>query len=385
MVRYHGWFDQGIGQKLPERLTPPFQLQLMTPMTLSSKTKSMADLARQLKRWSKELGFQQLGIADTELTTAEQRLNRWLANDMHGEMEYMARHGSKRSRPGELIPGTLRVISVRMDYLPQASEPWNVIGNPELGYVARYALGRDYHKLMRKRLQKLADRLQAAAIQCNYRVFVDSAPVLEKPLAQQAGLGWQGKHTNLVNRTSGGWFFLGEIYTSLALPVDTPESDHCGSCQACIDICPSHAIIAPYQLDARRCISYLTIEHKGPIPLELRPLIGNRIYGCDDCVLVCPWNRFARVSVESDFAPRHELDAPSLIALLEWSEQEFLERMQGSPIRRIGHARWQRNIAVALGNASPGPEAIAALKRVKENCDALVAEHVDWALMRLQA
>ena len=340
-------------------------------------------LARQIKAWSKELGFQQLGITDTGLDLYEARFVDWLDQGYHGEMDYMARHGTRRSRPADLVEGTLRVISVRMDYLPPGSASIeSVLEDPQLGFVSRYALGRDYHKLMRKRLQQLAGRIAEQTGDFGYRVFVDSAPVLEKPLAEKAGLGWIGKHTNLINRRVGSWFFLGEIYTDLPLPVDAASTEsHCGTCRACIDVCPTRAIVAPYQLDARRCISYLTIELQGAIPVEFRPLIGNRIYGCDDCQLVCPWNRFATPSREGDFLARHALDATGLVELFLWSEQAFLANTEGSAIRRLGYRRWLRNIAVALGNAPRSEDAIQALNAQRGH-DALVDEHIDWALER---
>jgi len=336
-----------------------------------------------IRHWGEELGFQQVGITDTDLSTAEGQLQQWLDAGYHGEMDYMARHGTKRSRPAELEPGTVSVISVRMDYLPQTgTDPWQVLDNGELGYVSRYALGRDYHKLMRKRLQQLAQRITAEIGEFGYRVFVDSAPVLEKPLAQKAGLGWVGKHSNILNRFAGSWFFLGELYTDLPLPADQSVSEHCGSCRACIDICPTAAIVEPYVVDARRCISYLTIEHKGSIPEALRPLLGNRIYGCDDCQLACPWNRFAQWSKEQDFLPRHGLESPHLVELFLWSEEQFLRHTEGSAIRRIGHEAWLRNIAVALGNAQGKPEIIAALRQRLSHPSPLVQEHVRWALAR---
>jgi epoxyqueuosine reductase len=338
-------------------------------------------LAQQVKAWSRELGFQQLGISDTLLDSHEVRLLEWLDKGFHGEMDYMARHGTKRSRPAELVDGTLRVISVRMDYFPAGSEPvQSVLDQPETGFISRYALGRDYHKLMRKRLQQLADKITAVAGDFGYRVFVDSAPVLEKPLAEKAGLGWIGKHTNLINRHAGSWFFLGEIYTDLPLPVDRPSAEsHCGTCSACIDICPTDAIVAPYRLDARRCISYLTIELHGAIPVEFRSAMGNRIYGCDDCQLVCPWNRFSQPSREQDFLARHSLDAPDLVDLFLWDEQTFLKNTEGSAIRRIGYRRWLRNIAVALGNAPRSDVTIKALLS-RRGLDAMVDEHIEWAL-----
>jgi len=341
-------------------------------------------LARKLKTWGRELGFQAVGITDTDLSRVEPEFLAWLAAGFHGDMDYMARHGSKRTRPAELVPGTIRVISARMDYLPQPAEAlWANLETPHRAYITRYALGRDYHKLIRKRLQQLARRIETAVGPFGYRVFCDSAPVLEKPLAQKAGLGWQGKHTNLIAFKEGSWFFLGEIYTDLPLPTDPPqEKSHCGSCRACLDICPTGAIVAPYRLDARRCIAYLTIELHGPIPEKLRPLIGNRIYGCDDCQLVCPWNRKARLTREADFLPRHGLDRATLIELFAWDEATFLARTAGSAIRRLGHERWLRNLAVALGNASTIPEVISALEARRDHPSPLVREHVAWALAR---
>ncbi len=344
------------------------------------------DLAQRIKDWSKSLGFQQLGITDTLMDTHEARLMDWLNDGFHGEMDYMEKHGTKRSRPAELVEGTLRVISVRMDYFPpDAASIETVLNDPTRGFISRYALGRDYHKLMRKRLQQLADKITAVTGDYGYRVFVDSAPVLEKPLAEKAGLGWIGKHTNLINRHAGSWFFLGEIYTDLPLPVDTPSTEsHCGTCSACIDICPTNAIVEPYRLDARRCISYLTIELHGPIPVEFRSLIGNRVYGCDDCQLVCPWNRFSQPSQENDFITRHQLDAPELIELFLWNEQTFLKKTEGSAIRRIGHRRWLRNVAVALGNA-PRSNAVVRALNSRRGLDAMVDEHIEWALQQQKA
>ena len=340
-------------------------------------------LANRIKAWGQALGFQQVGIADTELTLAERRFQDWLARGFHGSMDYMARHGTKRSRPQALVPGTRRVISVRMDYLPEPQDRViRVLDDRASAFVSRYALGRDYHRLMRKRLQRLAQQIAAEVGAYGYRVFVDSAPVLEKALAQKAGLGWIGKHTNLLNRQVGSWFFLGEIYTDLLLTTDDPAEAHCGTCKRCIDICPTRAIVAPYELDARRCISYLTIELKGSMPVELRPLMGNRIYGCDDCQLVCPWNRFAQLTREADFLPRRGLDRATLLALFAWDEARFLRRTEGSAIRRIGHARWLRNIAVALGNAPSSPDVRAALAARAEDPRELVREHVIWALRR---
>jgi epoxyqueuosine reductase len=342
-------------------------------------------LAAAIRRWGAELGFQQIGIAGTDLAHDEVQLLNWLAAGYHGEMHYMQRHGVRRSRPAELVPGTLRVISARLDYLTDADGMTAALADPERAYVSRYALGRDYHKLMRNRLQKLADRIEAEIGPFGYRAFADSAPVLEKPLARNAGLGWIGKHTNLINARAGSWFFLGELYTDLPLPLDVPGSDHCGTCTRCIAACPTGAIVAPYRLDARRCISYLTIELDGPIPLELRPLVGNRVYGCDDCQLVCPWNKFAQPSAELEFRARHSLDSASLIELFQWSEKEFLNRTEGSAIRRIGWERWLRNIAVALGNARRSDAAIAALLARATHASALVREHVTWALERQRA
>jgi epoxyqueuosine reductase len=342
----------------------------------------LARLAASIKSWGHDLGFQKVGVSAIDLAEDERRLLDWLEAGWHGEMGYMQRHGTRRSRPAVLVPGTLRVISARMDYMTAAAVPEAVLTNPALGYVSRYALGRDYHKVLRSRLAQLADRLAAAAGSAGYRAFTDSAPVLEKALARNAGLGWIGKHTNLLDRHDGSWFFLGEVFTDLPLPVDEPVSSHCGSCIACIDVCPTQAIVAPYQLDARRCISYLTIELDGAIPEPLRGPIGNRIYGCDDCQLVCPWNRYARVTAEPDFRVRHGLDAPSLIALFAWSEAEFLERTAGSAIRRIGYQRWLRNIAVALGNGPVSVPATAALESRRDDPSAVVREHVGWALER---
>ena len=340
-------------------------------------------LARAIKSWGRTLGFQQVGITRTELGRDEAHLERWLALGRHGDMGWMARHGRRRSRPAALVPGTVTVISVRMDYLPPAvADAWSVMADPTLGFVSRYALGRDYHKVLRRRLQRLADRIEETVGPFGYRAFVDSAPVLEKALARNAGLGWIGKHTNLINRRAGSWFFLGELYTDLPLPPDPPASEHCGTCRACLDACPTDAIVAPFELDARRCISYLTIELEGSIPPPLRPLMGNRVYGCDDCQLVCPWNKFAALSVEPDFAARHGLDAPGLIELFAWDEETFLARTAGSAIRRIGHVRWLRNIAVALGNAPRSDAVRAALAARRDHPSGTVREHVTWALAR---
>jgi epoxyqueuosine reductase len=332
---------------------------------------------------ARELGFSQLGVASVDIPDDEQHLLRWLEAGFHGEMDYMRRHGVLRSRPADLVPGTIRVVSVRMDYWPQAARDADeILEDGSLAYVSRYALGRDYHKIMRRALANLAEGLAGNIGPFGYRVCVDSAPVLEKALARNAGLGWIGKHTNLIARDAGSWFFLGEILTDLPLPVDTPASAHCGTCQACIPACPTAAIVAPYRLDARRCISYLTIEHHSAIPIELRPALGNRIYGCDDCQLVCPWNKFARSAAHPDFKVRHGLDAPRLAALFGWTEAEFELRMRGSAIYRIGYERWSRNIAVALGNAPTSPEVVGALHVRREDSSALVREHVEWALGR---
>ncbi|AYH42429.1 tRNA epoxyqueuosine(34) reductase QueG [Azoarcus sp. DN11] len=334
-----------------------------------------------MKVWAGELGFADLAVSGVDLSSAEAGLEAWLASGFHGEMDYMARHGMMRARPAELVPGTLRVVSVRMNYWPQAADAQAALADGARAYVSRYALGRDYHRLVRNRLQKLAERI-AAEVPHGYRVFTDSAPVLEVELASRSGLGWRGKHTLLLNRRAGSYYFLGEIFTDLPLPVDAPEAPHCGSCRACLDACPTGAIVAPYQVDARRCISYLTIELKGAIPEELRPLIGNRIYGCDDCQLACPWNRFAQLGAEPDFAPRHRLDEASLVELFAWSESEFQARMAGSAIYRIGYERWLRNLAVALGNAPGTAEVIAALQARAGDPSDLVREHVGWALAR---
>ena len=356
----------------------------MTPRSQDKPRAELSgeELAARIRAWAAELGFQQVGIADCELGEAELRLQEWLARGWQGDMDYLALHGKRRTRPAELVPGTLRVMSVRMNYFPpQAADSWDVLADGSRAYVARYALGRDYHKVLRTRLQQLRDRIAAVA-PLRYRVFTDSAPVMEVELAVKSGLGWRGKHTLALNREAGSWFFLGEIYTDLALPVDASQTEHCGTCARCIDICPTQAIVAPYQLDARRCISYLTIEHQGDIPEELRPLMGNRIYGCDDCQLVCPWNRFAQKAEVPDFAVRHGLDASGLIELFAWSKQEFETRMEGSAIRRIGFERWLRNLAVGLGNAPSSTEVTAALRARLDHPSALVREHVQWALSR---
>ncbi|WP_449284270.1 tRNA epoxyqueuosine(34) reductase QueG [Luteimonas notoginsengisoli] len=340
-------------------------------------------LAARIRLLAREAGFQRCGIAGIELGEDEQHLRDWLANGLYGSMEWMARHGEKRSRPAELIPGTLRVISVGLDYGRNDDDSaWDTIADGERAYVARYALGRDYHKLMRGRLQKLSERIGEEVGAFGHRVFVDSAPVLERALARNAGLGFIGKHTCLIDKHGGSWFFLGEIYVDLPLPVDPPATFHCGSCTRCIDVCPTGAIVAPHRLDARRCISYLTIEHEGSIDEALRPLIGNRIFGCDDCQLVCPWNKFAKTTDEPDFRARNDLDRATLAELFAWTEAEFLQRTEGSAIRRSGHARWLRNIAVALGNAPTTPDVVAALQSRRDEADPVVREHVAWALAR---
>lgn len=345
--------------------------------------KQVGQLVSDIRRWGRALGFQQVGFCDIELKQAESRLNAWLQEQFHGQMDYMQRHGNKRSHPDELIPGTISVISARMDYFPGTQQQAkDLLDHAEKAYVSRYALGRDYHKVMRKRLATLAQKIQDAIGPFGRRVFVDSAPVLEKPIAQKAGLGWIGKHTNLIHRDAGSWFFLGELYTDLPLPADAAASAHCGSCQACIDVCPTKAIIAPYQLDARRCISYLTIELKGSIPLQFRKAIGNRIYGCDDCQLFCPWNKFAKPTAEGDFAPRHSLDDSDLTHLFAWSEDEWQQKTAGSAIRRIGYHQWLRNIAIALGNAASTAAVIAALQTRSDSDSAMVREHVNWALQQ---
>jgi epoxyqueuosine reductase len=353
--------------------------------TAPESPEDFAELAQRIKQWGRDLGFQYVGIADTDLSEAENHLLNWLRQERHGEMAYMAAHGVRRSRPDTLIAGTARVISVRLNYFPPSADADDVLADPSLGYVSRYALGRDYHKVVRGRLQKLADRIETEIGRpFGYRVFSDSAPVLEKALAEKAGLGWIGKHTNLITRDAGSWFFLGEIYTDLPLPTDVEADDHCGTCRSCIDICPTQAIVAPYQLDARRCIAYLTIELKGSIPEDMRPLIGNRVYGCDDCQLVCPWNRFAQATNEPDFSPRHGLDTPTLVELFAWSEAEFLRRTEGSAIRRIGYEQWLRNVAVGLGNAPTSDAIVEALNLRRDHPSELVREHVRWALDRHQ-
>jgi len=355
--------------------------ELELPQPPTSTTRDMTALKADIVRWGTELGFQQVGISDVDLSDAERRLGEWLADDRHGVMGYMHKHGEKRSRPEQLVPGTVRVISARMDYMPKDQEhAAELLDHDSKAYISRYALGRDYHKVLRRRLQALATRIQKNIGAFGYRVFVDSAPVLEKPIAEKAGIGWIGKHTNIINQKAGSWFFLGELYTDLPLPVDESASEHCGTCRACIDVCPTDAITAPFKLDARRCISYLTIELRESIPTEFREAIGNRIYGCDDCQLYCPWNKFAQATGEDDFAPRHGLDEAEPSELFSWSEAEWLERTAGSAIRRIGYECWLRNIAVALGNAVSTPDIIAALESRLGSESELVVEHIEWAL-----
>ena len=355
-----------------------------------------ADVARfdaawvgRLREWASALGFSALGVADVDLSDAEPGLQAWLDAGFHGEMDYMARHGMRRARPPELVPGTVSAVMVSVDYAPQdpdwVARAWQTLEAAERAYVSRYALGRDYHKVLRSRLQRLAERIAAEIGPFGHRVFCDSAPVMEVELARRAGLGWRGKHTLLLHRERGSVFFLGSLYTDLRLPADAPVSAHCGSCERCLVACPTGAIVAPYRVDARRCISYLTIELKGPIPVELRAPMGNRVYGCDDCQLACPWNRWARPAALEDFAVRHRLDAAELVELFGWSAEEFAQRMAGSPILRIGHERWLRNLAVALGNAGGGSEVVAALRARADDPSPLVREHVAWALERALA
>ncbi|MDR5904239.1 tRNA epoxyqueuosine(34) reductase QueG [Franzmannia qiaohouensis] len=353
----------------------------MSETSIALTASELHALAAEIKTWGRELGFQQVGITDTDLEHHERYLERWLAEGHHGEMGFMAKHGTKRTRPAELVPGTLRVISVRMDYLPPEVETTKTLGQPQVAYVSRYALGRDYHKLIRKRLAQLAQQIEQCVGAFGYRAFVDSAPVMERALAQKAGLGWFGKNSMLLNPQAGSLFFLGELYTDLPLPVDEPfTSEHCGKCDACQVACPTGAIVDDKVVDSRRCISYLTIELHGAIPEQYRRAMGNRVYGCDDCQLVCPFTRFTRLSPEADFAPRHDLDRASLVRLFGWSEEEFLSRTEGSAIHRIGYPRWLRNLAVGLGNAPPSETVRAALRARLAYPSDLVREHVRWAL-----
>jgi len=379
-VELYQGFPNTAGQ-LPYFFTIRQNIQITSEMP-AYNTKQLSELTLSIQQFAAELGFQQVGISNIDLKVHEQHLNNWLAAGLHGEMDYMSRHGSMRSHPEELVDGTVRVISVRMDYLPpELTPPQDVLKDRNKAYISRYALGRDYHKLIRKRLQQLAKKIEQSIGEFGYRVFTDSAPVLEKALAEKANLGWMGKHTNLINKKAGSWFFLGEIYTDLPLPVteDTTEN-HCGNCTACIDICPTRAIIAPFRVDAQRCISYLTIELHGSIPVEFRADMGNRIYGCDDCQLVCPWNRFAKNTKEQDFFSRHQLDSADLIDLFNWDEATFLKNTEGSAIRRIGYQRWLRNIAVALGNAPYSEETLDCLRKKKPHVSEMVTEHIDWAM-----
>ena len=350
---------------------------------MSLSPEQLTALSLQIKHWALDLGFQQVGITDTDLSHTEEQYQQWIDAGYAGEMEYMWSHGTKRLRPAELVPGTLRVISVRMDYLPADTQLTEQLRNPAAAYISRYALGRDYHKVLRKRLQQLASKISEAIGPFGYRAFVDSAPVMERQLAEKAGLGWTGKNTLILNRQAGSFFFLGELLVDLPLPIDAPnEKNHCGKCSSCLDQCPTNAFVAPGVLDARRCISYLTIELKGSIPEELRPLLGNRVYGCDDCQLVCPWNRFAKVSTEPDFTPRHQLATADLVTLFLWDEATFLRKTEGSPIRRIGFERWLRNLAVGLGNAPSTIPVLEALKQRLHYPSELVQEHVNWALQQ---
>ncbi|ASK18154.1 MULTISPECIES: tRNA epoxyqueuosine(34) reductase QueG [unclassified Halomonas] len=349
--------------------------------TFSLSDDDLTRLAALIKTWGRELGFQQVGITDTQLAAHEKHLDAWLEKGHHGDMSFMAKHGTKRTRPEELEPGTQRVISVRMDYLPAEVESTKVLGQPSRAYVSRYALGRDYHKLMRKRLAQLAKKIEQQVGSFGYRAFVDSAPVMERALAQKAGLGWFGKNAMLLNPKAGSLFFLGELYTDLPLPIDAPfTQEHCGSCSACRTACPTGAIVDDKVVDSRKCISYLTIELRGAIPTEFRRAMGNRIYGCDDCQLVCPFTRFTRVTQEDDFAPRHDLDRAGLLSLFAWGEDEFLDKTAGSPIRRIGYERWLRNLAIGLGNAPWSRAVEAALWARRAYPSSLVREHVAWAL-----
>jgi len=338
------------------------------------------ELSEKIKLWGQELGFEQVGICDIDLSEHEQALTNWLANNYHGNMDYMERHGLMRARANELVEGSVRVISARMNYLPTDAGFAKTLKNKDKAYISRYALGRDYHKLMRKRLKQLGEKIKTYCQQFQYRPFVDSAPILERPLAEKAGLGWVGKHSLLINKQGGSWFFLGELLVDIPLPCDSKPEHHCGHCVSCIKICPTQAIVEPYVVDGRRCISYLTIELREAIPLEFRPLIGNRIYGCDDCQLICPWNKYAKLAVEDDFQPRQNLDDIGLLELFSWSETEFLSKTEGSPIRRIGFDCWQRNIAVALGNAPYNEDIASALAAQRIDSSAMVIEHIDWAM-----
>ena len=348
---------------------------------MSNLTPDYPKLAQQIKAWGKELGFSEVGITDIDLSKHEQQLQRWLDAGFHGSMDYMAAHGMKRARPDELIPGTQRVISVKMNYLPPDAGFAKTLKNKQKAYISRYALGRDYHKLIRNRLKKLGQKIEQEVGEYGFRPFVDSAPVLERQLAEKAGLGWRGKHSLLINKEAGSWFFLGELFIDLPLPVDNENTfEGCGKCVACITLCPTGAIVEPYVVDAPKCISYLTIEHQGPIPEQYRTLLGNRVYGCDDCQLVCPWNRYGQITDERDFHPRTQLKDKDLLELFSWDETTFLKNTEGSPIRRIGHERWLRNLAVGLGNANFDPGIVSALEQKIDGCSDLVKEHIQWAL-----
>ena len=364
---------------MPTQNSPP-----LSP-TSALTSQQLADLAINIKQLASEFGFADCGITDTDNESAGQRLEQWLDLGYHADMDYMSKHGSKRYRAAELVPGTKRIICLRMDYLDPKLTTLSTLEDAEQAYIARYALGRDYHKLVRKRLAQLSKAIEALIGPFGHRVFVDSAPVLEKPLAQKAGLGWQGKHTLLINRKQGSWFLLGEIFVDLALPIDPPyDKDHCSRCSSCMTVCPTSAFPEPYVLDANRCIAYLTIEHKGSIPLELRPLMGNRVFGCDDCQLACPWNRAPAATKEDDFKPRHGLDQAKLAALFMWTEAEFLTRTEGSPIRRAGFEGWQRNLAIGLGNGPATPATLHALQQQRSSATPMVIEHIDWALDQLR-
>jgi epoxyqueuosine reductase len=347
-------------------------------------SQALAQLAENIKAWGKALGFQQVGICDVDLSRHEKHLQTWLDKGFAGEMQYMHEHGLKRARPAELLAGTVRAISVRMDYLPPDAQFARTLKNKNQAYISRYALGRDYHKLIRSRLKQLGEKIKSECEQLNYRPFVDSAPVLEHALAEKAGIGWTGKHSLTINKEAGSWFFLGELLINLPLPIDTMVKEQCGSCTACLTICPTQAIVEPYVVDARRCISYLTIEQKGAIPEEFRTLIGNRVYGCDDCQLICPWNRYANITAEADFHPRNTLMAKDLLDLFSWDENTFLKLTEGSAIRRIGFERWQRNIAVGLGNAPYSAQVLTALTQARLHASELVGEHIDWAISQQQ-
>ena len=350
---------------------------------MTSLTPDYKQLALDIKRWGLELGFDEVGITDIDLSKHEAQLQRWLDLGYHGEMEYMAAHGMKRARPAELVPGTVRVISVKMNYLPPDASFAKSLKNNNKAYISRYALGRDYHKLMRNRIKQLGQKIEQHVDQLGFRPFVDSAPVLERQLAEKAGLGWRGKHSLLINKEAGSWFFLGELFVDIPLPIDKPnEFEGCGKCVACITLCPTGAIVEPYVVDARKCISYLTIELQGSIPEQYRPLLGNRVYGCDDCQLVCPWNRYGQITDETDFHPRKQLKDKDLLELFSWDEATFLKNTEGSPIRRIGHERWRRNIAVGLGNAHFSQTIVDALTTTRTQSSAMVIEHIDWALQQ---